>query len=132
MISDWISVLALLFSIASLLWSWKISKAASSVAVAEKLSNLKITVVETTLIAESQLSQESQYKNDDVANRRNRLQNVLGKLSKIKTQLETKSWSSSSKSLVELQEISGLMVEVQKELEAAIKVKVAGERKSSQ
>lgn len=125
---DWISVLALFVSIASLLWSWKISKAASSVAVAEKLSNLKITTTETTLIVENQLNQESREESDDFTNRQERLRHILEKLMKIRAQLDTKIWPSSSKSLVELQEISGLMLEVLKELEAAMRVNVAENR----
>jgi hypothetical protein len=125
MSSDLISVFALFVSIASLLWSWKISKAASSVAVAEKLSNLKITATEAVLFIENKLNQECREESDDFANRQKRLRRILEKLLKIRAQLDTKTWRSSSKSVVELQEISGLMLEVLKELEAEMRVNVA-------
>lgn len=125
MSSDLISVFALFVSIASLLWSWKISKAASSVAVAEKLSNLKITATEAVLFIENKLNQECREESDDFSNRQKRLRRILEKLLKIRAQLDTKTWRSSSKSVVELQEISGLMLEVLKELEAEMRVNVA-------
>ncbi|NAW33765.1 hypothetical protein [Halomonas alimentaria] len=125
MSSDLISVFALFVSIASLLWSWKISKAASSVAVAEKLSNLKITATEAVLFIENKLNQECREESDDFYNRQKRLRRILEKLLKIRAQLDTKTWRSSSKSVVELQEISGLMLEVLKELEAEMRVNVA-------
>src|SRR5690554_6675215 len=125
MSSDLISVFALFVSIASLLWSWRISKAASSVAVAEKLSNLKITATEAVLFIENKLNQECREESDDFYNRQKRLRRLLEKLLKIRAQLDTKTWRSSSKSVVELQEISGLMLEVLKELEAEMRVNVA-------
>ncbi len=123
--SDLISAFALLVSIASLLWSWKTSKGASSIEVSEKLSNLKITATETILFVENQLNQEPQKESDGFTNRKKQLRRILEKLLKIRALLDTKFWPNSSSSVVELQEISGLMLEVLKELEAEMRVDTA-------
>ena len=117
MSSDLISALALVVSFGSFIWSWRLSKAATSVTVAEKLSSFKITATEAMLVVERQLGSKGQEEHGDFACRNGRLRKILDKITMIMAQLEAKAWPSSSESVVELQEISGSMLEVLRELE---------------
>lgn len=80
MSSDLISALALVVSIGSFIWSWRSSKAATSVTVAEKLSSLKITATEAILVVERQLGSRGQEEGGDSASRTDRLRKILDKL----------------------------------------------------
>jgi len=86
--------------------------------VAEKLTHAKLVVADLIVAIESQLMNLVNEQDDpEFQTRIDRLERSLEKSTRIRDALEKSEWPASDDSLVELEDISGGIVEVSKDIE---------------
>lgn len=116
-----ISIVALLVSISSFLFTLWGRRQATKVGVAEKLTQAKLAITDVIVTVENLLlSHIAELKIPDSPLRRERFDIILEKSKRIRTKLETTNWPANSDSLVTLEDISGSILEVFKETESLI------------
>jgi len=117
-----ISLLALLISILSFLFTIWSRRGATKVRVAEKLTQARLAIADVIVTVENQLTLTVGPKAMGLPTNRARWDNVLEKSNEIRAKLSDSSWPANNDSLVRLEDISGDIMEVLKETQSLIQM----------
>jgi len=117
----YVSILALVISIISLIFTIWSRRQVTKVQVAEKLTRAKLAITNLVVTIENQLvSLEMASKSSKSDSRIVRFERLLEKSEKARTKLNSAEWPANSSSLVKLEDITADILEALKETEALI------------